>query len=103
MSDDVTNAELARRIDSLQASLPGYVLEKVAVAEKQLWESRFSEMTKDIAALDDQLDKLSIDIKTAKEKRTDDRRQFIRLFIGAILAAIVPTVALVISLTQAAP
>lgn len=103
MSDDVTNAELARRIDSLQASLPGYVLEKVAVAEKQLWESRFSEMTKDIAALDDQLDKLSTDIKTAKEKRTDDRRQFIRLFIGAILAAIVPTVALVISLTQAAP
>lgn len=83
--------------------MPGYVLEKVAAAEKQLWESRLSEMTKDIAALDTRLDKLSADIKTAKEKRTDDRRQYIRLFIGAILTAIVPTVALVISLTQAAP
>lgn len=103
MPDDITNSELARRIDSLQASMPGYVLEKVAAAEKQLWESRLSEMTKDIAALDTRLDKLSADIKTAKEKRTDDRRQYIRLFIGAILTAIVPTVALVISLTQAAP
>lgn len=103
MPDDVTNSELARRIDSLQASMPGYVLEKVAAAEKQLWESRFHEMTKDIAALDARLDKLTADLKTAKEKRTEDRRQYTRLFVGAILTAIVPTIALVISLTQAAP
>lgn len=103
MPDDVTNSELARRIDSLQASMPGYVLEKVAAAEKQLWESRLSEMTKDISALDTQLDKLKADLKAANEKRADDRRQYIKLFVGALLAAIVPTIALVLSLTQTAP
>lgn len=103
MPDDVTNSELARRLDTLQASLPGYVLEKVAAAEKQLWDSRFSEMTKDVSALDTQLDKLKAELKQSKEKQADERRQYIKLFVGSLLAAIVPTVALVVSLTQAAP
>lgn len=103
MPDDITNSELARRLDSLQSSLPGYVLEKVAEADKRLWETRFSEMTKDIAALDTRLDKLTVDLKTARDKQADQRHQYIRLFAAAILTAIVPTVALVISLTQAAP
>lgn len=103
MPDDVTNSELARRLDSLQASLPGYVLEKVAEADKRLWESRFSEMSKDLTTLDAKLDKLKADLKTANDKRADERRQYIKLFVGSLLAAIVPTIALVISLTQAAP
>lgn len=100
MPDEITNSELARRLDSLQGAIPGYVLKEVYQSEQRLWESRHSELAKDISALEAEMDKLKEKLATAETKRIDDRRQYIKLFIGALLGGIVPTITLIVSLVQ---
>lgn len=96
MSDGITNSELARRLDDIRTSLPTFVLKEVAEAKAITMESKLSAIRKD-------LDDLETEIKTATQRRSDDRRQMLRLFVGALFTSAVPLVVFVVSMVQGVP
>jgi CHASE3 domain sensor protein len=96
VSDDITNNELARRLDDIRASLSTFVLKDVARAEAITLEAKMTAIRKD-------LDELESEVKDATRQQIDNKRQLFRLFVGALLASVVPLVVLIVSMAQGVP
>lgn len=96
MADDVTNNELARRLDDIRASLSTFVLKEVARADAITMEAKLSSIRKD-------LDELETEVKDAAQRRADDRRQLMRLFVGGLITSAVPLVVFIVSIAQGVP
>lgn len=94
--DEVSNNELARRIDALQSSIPTYLPRELAEAQSKLLETKLANIESDLKEIKD-------DLKRKDDRRSDDRRQYVKMFVGALLAAVVPVVLFVISTVQGVP
>lgn len=96
MADDITNSELARRLDDIRASLSTFVLKEVARADAITLESKMAAIRKD-------LDELETEVKDTAKQQAENKRQMLRLFVGALLTSVVPLVVLIVSMAQGVP
>lgn len=94
--DDITNAELARRLDAmrhdnhedfaeLNRRMDSYVLREVYLADQRLTEARMQAIERDVIAVRQM-------ITTAEDRRIADRRLVVGAVISAVLALIVQLV-----------